>query len=514
MDIVADGQIIGAVGEDVAALAVVGGGIPAGQEILVHRDGDGFGVAGLEQAGLGKARQLNRGLFHLVLPLIVAVGGLGVELNHGLSGHVAGIRGGGCHRDLILPHADAVQGLGEGGVAEAEAEGELHLFRIAPGSGAGQGAGGAVRVPLTHDGVRVAGLIVAVADIDVFRLEGDVLRVLIRVDGADDGVRIGKLRGIGAGVHGGGSGEGAGGVGIHQMAGGVHNAAENFGHAHEALMAGGADEHQRVAVGENLVDLHLVGAVQEDDDLVKILPHQDQEVLLVLVQGQRAHDGHAVVVHVLHGHVGALCALPGEDDDGSVVVGVGPGGALPLIEGRVLLRTRRGAGGSRAAPASASAAGFPGGGLSLQSVPESAVDLEALTLQRLSEVDNVQSPVRGLGAGGSALIDGVHRCVAEYGHPGFGIQGQHAVVEQQRSSLPHLIDVLLKGSGEQGGLGRGIVEAAEGALEVGGVAGLPGQHNPGGCGAQRGVDIARVGECQALPHHRNDKNHCKDGGQA
>ena len=167
-----------------------------------------------------------------------------------------------------------------------------------------------------------------------------------------------------------------------------------------------------------------------------------------------------------------------------------------------------------AGAAPAALAGGPGGGLGLQRVPQSAVDLKALALQGGLEVDDVQSAVGGLGAGGGPLVHGVHGGVAEQGDLLLGGQGQRAVVVEQHRALPHLVDVLLEGGVQQRLLGCGIAEIAERALEIGRIAGFAGLDHPGGADAQCAVDVAGIGQRQALSDERNDQNHCEQPGEA
>ena len=54
---------------------------------------------------------------------------------------------------------------------------------------------------LAHNGIGVTGLIVTVANVDAFGLEGHVLSVLILTDRGVDLGHVGKLRGTGAGVY-------------------------------------------------------------------------------------------------------------------------------------------------------------------------------------------------------------------------------------------------------------------------------------------------------------------------
>lgn len=115
MDVVADGHVVVALTEDVA---LGGGVIVAGQQVLVALDGQGLRRAGLEQAGLAKVEQLDGGLLHQVGLLILAVGSLRVDLHGALAGHLAGVGDGDGHGDGVLADLDAVERLLKGGVAQ------------------------------------------------------------------------------------------------------------------------------------------------------------------------------------------------------------------------------------------------------------------------------------------------------------------------------------------------------------------------------------------------------------
>ena len=324
MGIFANGQVVIAIGQDIAACAVMGGGIIAGQQVLVHRDGDCFGSTGGQFLRFAEACQLDGGFLNAVLALVIAVRGLCVQLHNGLTGHIAGVRHGNFRGDLVIAHIHAVQLLVKRGVGQAITEGVLHFIGVIPGRSAFQCANRSGGVALAHNGIGVTGLIVTVANVDAFGLEGHVLSVLILTDRGVDLVHVGKLRGTGAGVYSGRGGEGIGRVSIGQMAGGVDRTFQDLSHARKALMARVTDEQDGVGVGDDVLHLHLVGAVQQDNDLVKVLADHFQQVALVLVQGQTA-DGGAVSVDVVHQNVLTFGALACEHDDGGIFVIIGPG---------------------------------------------------------------------------------------------------------------------------------------------------------------------------------------------
>ena len=201
MGIFANGQVVIAIGQDVAACAVMGGGIIAGQQVLVHCDGDCFGSTGGQFLRFAEACQLDGGFLNAVLALVIAVRGLCVQLHNGLTGHIAGVRHGNFRGDLVLAHIHAVQLLVKRGVGQAITERVLHFIGVIPGRSAFQCANRSGSVALTHNGIGVTGLIVTVANVDAFGLEGHVLSVLILTNRGVDLGHVGKLRGTGAGVY-------------------------------------------------------------------------------------------------------------------------------------------------------------------------------------------------------------------------------------------------------------------------------------------------------------------------
>ena len=136
-----------------------------------------------------------------MLALVIAVRGLCVQLHNGLTGHIAGVRHGNFRGDLVLAHIHAVQLLVKRGVGQAITKRVLHFIGVIPGRSAFQCANRSGSVALAHNGIGVTGLIVTVANVDAFGLEGHVLSVLILTDRGVDLGHVGKLRGTGAGVY-------------------------------------------------------------------------------------------------------------------------------------------------------------------------------------------------------------------------------------------------------------------------------------------------------------------------
>ena len=514
--IIANRQIVASLGENVAARSIIGGGVVAGKQILVNGNSDGFGSAGSQQTGLAIAHNGNGGFFNLVLRLISAIGGLGVQLHHALTGNVTGVGDGHRGGDLVVFHLYAVQLLLEGGIAQTIAEGVLHFIGIVPGAGTGQSAHGAGSAALVHHAVGVTGFVVAVADVNVFRLEGDVFGALVRADGAVDFVNIGKLRRLRTGVDHGRSRQGAGCVGVHNLAGGIDHALQNLGHAGEALVSGIANEQNGIGIVLDFMNLHLIRAVQQDDYLVKVGTHQLQQIPLVFVQGKAADAaGHtALIVHILHDEVSTFRSLPGEDHHGGIAVFLEAIDIL-LVEGLILLRSGSGTGDGDGHAAKGLLQFATGGGAFLQSAPQSLVYLEALCFQCGFQVDGIEVAVFDLCTGRGALIGRVNGTVTKDGNARFAGKGQSAVlVQQQRCTLAHLVYVLLQGGGNGLCLGFGIVKCAKLALVIGGVVrGRTRLDNPCRVDAKGAVDVARIGGCQGVSEHCNHQKDCKDGGQ-
>lgn len=106
--------------------------------------------------------------FDVVLLVVVGVGGLCVQLHRSLAVHVAGV----AHRDGrrkgvgVAVVVQFVKVVLIARVGQTVAEGEADLLGVVPAVGRGLGANRGIGVALTEDGVLVAGLVVAVADVD------------------------------------------------------------------------------------------------------------------------------------------------------------------------------------------------------------------------------------------------------------------------------------------------------------------------------------------------------------
>ena len=240
------------------ALGVVGGKLG-----LVEGHGELLALAGLQQLGLGVAHQLHRGLLDAVGAVVVRVGALRVELDHVLAGHVTGVGDGHLGRaGLARPARGEVRPV-KGGVAEAKAK------RIADLVGIGEVAG----VALAQDAVLVAGLVVAVPDVDALLVAHVV--VLGEVAGLVKVLVVAE-------VLGGRALAGVGHVGVNGAAGGVDLAREDAAQGLHAVGARGGDDQHGLDVGEVRQPVQLNGRVGVDHQhgVVKVVVEVLQDLKL------------------------------------------------------------------------------------------------------------------------------------------------------------------------------------------------------------------------------------------
>ena len=280
--------------------------------------------------------------------VVVGVGQADIQLHNILAGHTAGVGDGHFGGDgLVLKvHIQIIQSLGEGGVGQAVAERISNLIVIVP-SAAGGGAHGGGSVALVHNGVKVTGLIVLVADVDVFCLDNGIIHLNI-------GVGIGPLQV--AEVLCSGRVCVLDGIGIGQMTGGADRTGENVGHTVEAVAAQQTDLQDGVNtdIVLDLLHLHGAGIVQKDDDLaavgrlggdgcideVALVVGQAQRVSLVQVLGGINTGGAGVVAAVFRGGAGNR-----DDHDIVVIHAVLPACILTIHRGLARLLAGENAGG-------------------------------------------------------------------------------------------------------------------------------------------------------------------------
>ena len=449
---VADGEPVVTGIENVAALGtgrVVSGGIPAGHILHVSGDGHGLGGTGRKLGGLAVVQQLDGSLLNTVLLVIIGVGQADIELHNILAGDTAGVGDGHVRSDGLVfkVNIQVIEGLLKGGVAQTIAERIGNLIVIAPAAVCGR-TDCRIGIALPHDGVKIAGLVVFVADVDVLGLDNGIVH-------ADVGVGVGPLQ-I-AEVLGAGSAGVLDGIGVGQMTGGADRTGEDVGHTVEAVAARQADLQDGVntVIVLDLLHLHGAGVVQKDDDLaavgrlggdgcideVALVIGQAQRVGLVQVLGGINTGGAGVVAAVLRGRAGNR-----DDHDIVVIHAVLPACILTVqcSLARLLAGENAGGGGSRDVVVLHSAApaldlGFIHRLEGLVHIGHSLVQTKALCLKGTDHINGI-----GIGAGvcnkARAHVAALHRIVAREAQQcdllGFILrQRQCAVVLQQDAAL-------------------------------------------------------------------------------
>ena len=302
MGVGVDADDVIALFQHIAALAV---GIVGGHILGLEGNGDVLGSAGSQLGSLCKADQVCRSLLNAA----VGVRRIIVDLHDLLTGSRTGVGDGDIHSDGAVSFGNAVQSLGEGGVAQAAAEGIDHSLIV---------------VDETLSG---SSFIELVADIDALNI----------VDKGGDGIStkgIGlELIHVGVGevakvVRGGGLGQVVH-KGIDGTAGGVHIAAEDGAQCVEAALTGACapDNALDLAVILDPAQFHSVSAVVDHNDLIKVLADQIDHVLLGLGQLQVVVAGLKIVVAVtcvvgdlrhIGGQVSTLAAHAGDDYHGGI----------------------------------------------------------------------------------------------------------------------------------------------------------------------------------------------------
>ena len=431
--------------------------------------------------------------------VIVGVGQADIQLHNILAGHAAGVSDGHFGGDgLVLKvHIQIIQSLGEGGVGQAVAERISNLIVIVP-SAAGGGAHGGGSVALVHNGVKVTGLIVLVADVDVFCLDNGIIHLNI-------GVGIGPLQV--AEVLGSGRVCVLDGIGIGQMTGGADRTGENVGHAVETVAARQAHLQDGVnaVIVLNLLYFHRTGVVQQHNDLVAVggfgvngslnqvvlVIGQAQRVSLVQVLGGINTGGAGVVAAVFRGGAGNR-----DDHDIVVIHAVLPVCVLTIHRGlaRLLAGENAGGGGCGDVVVLHSAApaldlGFVRRLEGLVHVGHSLVQTEPLCLEGTNHIDCIGIRAGVLHKAGThiAALYGIVAGEAQKGDL-LGLilgQGQCAVVLQQDAALfAHPLTHVLNAVQQ---LGSGGVVRFE-SIQVSAVGVLG--HELGALGAQELVNVS------------------------
>ena len=434
-----------------------------------------------------------------MLLVIVGVGQADIQLHNILAGHTAGVGDGDLGGDglIVQIHVQIIQRLGEGGVGQAVAERIGNLIVIVP-CAAGGGAHGGGSVTLIHNGVKVAGLVVLVANVDVLSLDNGIIHLNVGV-----GVRplqvtevlgSGRVRVLDC-------------VGVGQMAGGIDIAREDVRHAVEAVAARQTNLQDSVnaCIILNLLYLHRAGVVQQHDDLAAVGSFGGDSGVdqIALIIGQAQGVGLVQVLgRVNAGSAGLIGTVLGgrtrNRDNHHVVVihAVLPGSILAVQRSlaRLLAGKHTGCGGcsdvvvlNRTAPALD--LGLKGGLQGLVHIGHSLVHAEAFRLECLHHIHGVSigaSVLHKAGTHIAALNRIVAREAKQCDFLGLILgQGQCAVVLQQDAALfAHPLTHVLNAVQQ---LGSGGVVGFE-SIQVSAVGVLG--HELGALGAQELVNVS------------------------
>ena len=319
MGVFAHGEVVVAVLKDIGLGVDI---VIGGQILLVDCDREVLGVAGGDHF-LVKAADLHSRLLDEIVDIILGVGRLEIDLHGVFSVNAADVLDVELDLEGFALVLDAEIRVGKVGIAQAVAEGEGHVVVVPVIAG----------VAAVQDEVLIAGLVVAVTDIDALLIDHIVLVALV-----DAGVGV-VLRGgdpvfgavgpgIGAKVLHGGAGVVVLEEGVHDAAGGVHLARKDIGHAQDAGHAHVADPQDGVdPVIVDKIKLQGVGGVQQDHDFfegpvlferLQVFKHLD----LFLAEAEIIAVGHICLkLRKARGQIRALAAGTGQNHKGHVAVG-------------------------------------------------------------------------------------------------------------------------------------------------------------------------------------------------
>ena len=367
------------------AVLVIGGHILDGEG-----DGDGLGLARLEELGLLVADEVGAGL----LDAAIGIGRVEVDLDDVLAGDGAGVGDGYIEADLAVGLGDLAHLLLEASVGEAVAEGVLH--------------GGIV----VDDALGGGGLVELVAHVDVLNVVDEGGRVV----GGNAGVHAfdGHVKHVGIvgllGVVVVRSGIDVVHEGVVGLARGVHGAGEDLAQRGEAHVAGAGSPHEGLDLRELLDEAELegIGAVVDHDDVVEVGADELDHVALGLGELQIVVAGLPVVVclgvvlegglaHILRDIGVTLAGEAADHDDGGVGVILGSVDELIGVVGSRRLRKVPVLGRDRD--------GRTALGIAEVEVDEILVDLEARVLKAIDEAHDWEQAVDAAGAG--TAVDGV-----------------------------------------------------------------------------------------------------------
>ena len=136
---------------------------------------------------------------------------------------------------------------------------------------------------------------------------------------------------------------------VYRLARGVDFARQDPADGGGAAVAGVADPEDGIdaEVARRLLlrqfgDLHDVGRVDDDDDLVEVLLDVLYERSLVVLQHQRMVGGVGMARHIVGGEVAVLSAHAGEGDDRRVVIAIvrGRDGPVVVADGHLVVCAR------------------------------------------------------------------------------------------------------------------------------------------------------------------------------
>ena len=293
---VAGCEVVGTGIQDVGtggAVSILVGHVVGSDILHIDLDIDNLGIAGLQHAGLLEVQQLDSRLLHAAL----IVGSLAVDLHGSLTGHIAGVGdgdreghvdvGGAVFSNFLLPNGGAHLEV-EGGVAQTPAEAVGDFVSVAPGAVGSVGTGGGGSVVDACDCIVVTGLVVTVADVDAFSLDG------VSTGGeAHDAAGTGNFVSVcvvqTAEVLHCGCRHVVSGEDVKQATGGADLAGQNVSDAQVAVVTDSTDPQDGIDLGVVLQGTDLNGGrgSDQDDDLVGSFLSQVDSIHFVLSQRQR-----------------------------------------------------------------------------------------------------------------------------------------------------------------------------------------------------------------------------------
>ena len=145
--------------------------------VIVNNNGVVLALTGLKNVGLGVTNKLYRGLFNIILLVILGIGLLEIDLNGCLTCHKTCVGNGNRYVIIAVLFLHSHIGVLEGGVGDTVAEGVLNLLLIAPAACRVNRACSRGCVAKSENAVLVTGLVVTVAYVDTL-LVNDVLVVV------------------------------------------------------------------------------------------------------------------------------------------------------------------------------------------------------------------------------------------------------------------------------------------------------------------------------------------------